>query len=51
MALGLAVLANIGGSLRTINRWVAFLFADTAGTPEHARLRTFGLGVTVFGAN
>lgn len=51
VALSLAVLANIGRSLRTINSGVAFLFADTAGTLEHARVRAFGLGVTVFEVN
>lgn len=47
VAFSLAVLADIGGSLETINSWVAFLFADTAGTLEHAGLSAFGLRVTV----
>lgn len=47
VAFSLAVLADIGGSLGTINSWVTFLFTDTAGALEHAGLSAFGLGVTV----
>jgi hypothetical protein len=47
VAFSLAVLADIGGSLGTINSWVTFLFTDTACTLEHAGLSAFGLGVPV----
>lgn len=46
LALLLAVLANIGRTLRTFGGGMALLVADAASTAENARLGALGLGVT-----